>query len=167
MPAKPKSAVTHRAARDLSKRVYVYRLDAEGRWSYGRNPMDDPALARQFFADIQKSAQGSYFVDCEGERCQVRVEDAPSFVDEIEIERGRAGLKAVKLLLASGKKERLDPSTLETGRAGALYCTDSRGLRARFRRKPHLELAALVEERGGRYFLKVGGKEYEVREPKT
>ncbi len=131
--------------------------------------MTDPALVRQFYSTITKMGDGEYVVACEGELCRIRVEDAPSFVEDVELrERPPGRLAAVTLRLASGASEPLDPATLETGRGGALYCTDSRGLRSRFQRRPHLALSRYIEERGGRYLLPLAGREYKVRiEPDT
>lgn len=151
-------------SRATKNRSYLYRLDSAGRWSYARNPVDDPELARQFFRDIYVGEDGQYKLDCEGEICRVKVADAPSFVDEVELQTGPEGLRAVTLVLASGVREPLDPASLSvSGVDGALVCTDSRGLRTKFRRKPHLALAHYIHEAGdGRYVLALRGEDYEV-----
>ena len=155
-----------RKARDLSRRRYVYKLDAAGQWSYGRNRVDDPELARQFFRDIYLEG-GSYKLECEGEICDVRVAGTPSFVDEVALETREGRLEAVTLTLASGAREALDPASLETAGDGALVCTDSRGLKSKFRRRPHLELAKFIRESGdGRYLIEVKGTAFEVRAAK-
>ena len=150
------------STKDLSKRRYVYRLDAAGRWSYGRNPVDDPELARQFFRDIYKEGD-AYRLECEGEICTVRVDDAPSFVEEVTLRAAGDALDEVVLTLASGARESLDPATLTTAADGALICTDSRGLRTKFRRGPHLALARYIRETSdGRYVLALREREYEI-----
>lgn len=149
-------------ARDLSRRRYVYRLDGAGHWSYGRNRVDDPELARQFFRDIYRSGE-SYKLDCEGETCLVQVDDAPSFVEEIVLGESGDALEEATLVLASGARESLDASTLATAADGALICTDSRGLRAKFKRGPHLALARYIHETSdGRYILALRDREFEI-----
>lgn len=145
------------------KRVYLYHLDENGNWRYGRNPFEDPELARQFFRDIQEGADGSYFVDCEGERCLVRVADAPSFVEAIEVDILESPGQ-IMLYLASGVREPLQPETLFTGASGALYCEDSRGLRTKFLKKAHLDLAKRIQEKDGEYILFLGGRGYRIRQ---
>lgn len=150
------------STRDLSKRRYVYRLDAAGRWSYGRNPVSDPELARQFFRDIYEEGD-AYKLECEGEVCTVRVDDAPSFVEEVALRAAGDILEEVTLVLASGVREELEPASLRTAPDGALVCTDSRGLRTKFRRGPHLTLARYIRETSdGRYVLALRNREYEI-----
>lgn len=156
----------HRAkVRDTSRRMYVYKLDEEGNWFWGKNPMDDPELVELFSRDIRFDADsGHYIVICDGEVCRIRVKDAPSFVDEVElVENPDGSLREIWVTLLWGHREKLNPATLSAARNGALYCIDSRGLRTKFRKKPHLKLGKRVREEGGRFVLRVDQKDYEVR----
>ncbi|MCW5828540.1 MAG: DUF1285 domain-containing protein [Deltaproteobacteria bacterium] len=156
-------------SRDLSKRVYTYRLDGNGRWHYGKNPVTDPDLARDFFAGLQQEPDGSWSFLCEGERCRAVVEDVPQFVERLEAVTSPDGgaLEAVGLVLGSGTSEMLDPGTLRSGTGGALYCTLKSGQSARFHRLPQLELARWVsEEADGAAVLRIAGRSFPVTDEK-
>ncbi len=143
------------------KRRYVYRLDSQGRWYFGRNQVTDPELEQSFFRWLRQDEAGGWFMKCEGEYCSVMVEDAPQFVTSIrcEVEPGRRQLAQVILHLSSGNEESLNPQTLRPGRSGALYCTLSDGMMAKFHREPQLELGRWVDDDLG---LTIAGKRWEI-----
>ncbi len=151
--------------KDTSGRLYVYRLDSRGQWHYGRNPVTDPALARDFFSWLYREPDGSWWLECEGEKCKVTVEDAPQFVESIRFHPDPADpagkLAGIDLTVGTGRSEPLDPGTLRSGKNGALYCRLRSGMEAKFHRAPQLELARWVDDELN---LRIGGVAYPVRE---
>ncbi len=149
------------APKDHKKRLYVYRLDAAGKWHYGRNPVTDPELARSFFRWLEQAPDGSWSFECEGERCRAVVEDAPQFVETVRAVAPDGLLAAVELMLASGLSEPLDPSTLVSAPNGALYCRLRSGQTAKFLKGPQLELSRWVDDQ---LRLTVGGRSWPIAE---
>ncbi len=101
--------------------------------------------------------EAGYFIRIGSDFKRIEVEDTARFVIDIDW-RGTAGEEVVELTLASGERERLDPTSLAY-LPDRLTCRVKGGTEeAKFLRKPYLELLmhALAERDG--YAIKIAGR---------
>jgi hypothetical protein len=128
--------------------------DALGRWSDDGAPIEHEKLARAFDRWVDRAPDGRYCLHNAIHWVYVSIEGPPAFVRAAAIEGDE-----VRLTLAGGRTERLDPDTLRVGPDGALYC-DVRGgrLPARFDNAATMALAPLLGEDEGGPYLRLGDR---------
>ena len=143
------------------KRLYDFRIDAQGRWFCQGNPVIDPDLLCLLGRGLYKTEEG-YKVRCQGEVHPVIVADAPYLVSDLNLELDPAGkLAAVELVLNDGRAFPLSDA-LSVSAENVLYVRLGAGpgslMEARFARRPFFELMRFLEKEGGKYFIRVAGR---------
>ena len=142
---------------DLSRQdhVYEYRIDEHGSWLCEGNPVEDPELFRLLSRSLF-CAEGAYYLRCEGEVHPVQVADAPLWVRAVHPRLDEDGCpEGFDIELRDGRRESLDPRTLQVVNDRAIYCrVTKRNLKARFAKLAYYELARYLEtDEDGRYRL--------------
>ena len=133
-------------------------LHRDGRFSHEGQPIANRRLHAAFERGVRYlPGDGKYVVQLRHFRGQLDVEEAGFFVRSVDLESGG-------LALSDGSRDRLDPASLRGSAldADALLCTVKRdrvahGLPARFTHSAQAELLLGVEEREGRFALRVAG----------
>lgn len=146
------------------------RLDREGRWWHGEEPVAHEGLSRALHRWLDRLDDGRHIVRLDERRyAYVQVEDAPYVVRTVELE-GRGDALRVYLRLSDGSEEELDYGSLEVGQDNALYCRVKAGRdEARFQRSAYYLLGELFEEAGeqgeeGGFVLRAAGRRWPVLE---
>lgn len=142
-------------------------IDREGRWYHKGAEMIHREIIRLFYDHMSMDPMGRYIIEWAGERCTVEAEDT-AFVVRGVTPKGidGEGLHGFQLLLSDDTVEALQPETLSVGKDHVLYCRVKGRFPARFTRPAYYQLAAHVEEEGGRYYLPLGGTKYWIHRPK-
>jgi hypothetical protein len=137
------------------------RRDAQGRWFDDGAPIEHERLCRAFDRWLDRAPDGRYCLHNAIHWVYVEVDGPPAFVRSATLEGDR-----VRLSLAGGREELLDPDTLRIGPDGALYCDVRAGrLAARFDNAATMALAPLLGEDAEGLFLTLGGRV--VRPPRV
>src|SRR6185369_4619763 len=98
-------------------RESTIRLDALGRFIHDGHLVEHPGMRRAFASWIARHPDDGRFILSNGyDWTYFTVEDVPFFVETVRSVGG-----APVLVLSDGSEEPLDPKTLTTGDAGALY----------------------------------------------
>lgn len=130
------------------------RLTKEGVFLSDGEEITHEKTIAAFHRFLDRDGEG-YFIRIGRDFKRIEVEDTPRFVTDIA---WRGENEPVELLLASGDRERLDPSTLAY-QPGRLTCrVRGGGEEAKFLRRPYLELLmhALADENG--YAIRIAGQ---------
>jgi hypothetical protein len=133
-------------------------LHHDGHFTHEGQPIANRRLLAVFERGVRYlPGEGKYVVQVGHFRGQLDVEEAGFFVRSVDLASG-------SLALSDGSCDRLDPASLRASAldADALLCTVKRslfahGLAARFTRVAQAELLLGVEEREGRFALRVAG----------
>jgi len=130
------------------------RIDADGRFWHGGEPVKHPGLARALARWVGLDAQTGRYVLRNGlDWCFVTVDDAPLVVRSV-----RALDDGFELELSDEARERLDPATLRIDARGAPYCTVRSGtLPASFSRSAAFALLEHGEMHGDQAVLVLPG----------
>ena len=141
---------------DPSWTLPEFRIDADGDWFDGGQPITHPGVLANLRGGLRKDAEG-YYVQARV-RIPVAVADAPFVV--IRIERRRDTLHA---FLNDGMDEPVDPGTLTVGPGDVPYCAVKQGaFHARLARPAAYQLLSLADYDAatGRGALRVGERSY-------
>ncbi len=147
------------------RRTYQYFVDREGDWWSEGWPVDDPDLRDQLSRSLF-ARDGGLFIRCEGEEHPVAVEVAPLFVRDVTcVPAGGGGLEAVMIRLRDGREEPLRAGSLRVDPGGRLFCdAGDSTLPALFFRPAFYRLMRYLEDDDGRYFIRIGDREWTIRE---
>ena len=135
---------------------------AEGSWLHDGEAVLHAGIADYFSKHLRYSeTHRSWVVEDQGRAVSVVVEDTPIVVRTVTAPLGSsANLTAV---LSGGEQEALDPSTLWVTSDGKWYAlVRGRTVRARLLRPAVSHLVEHIEERDGKYFLRLNGSEVEI-----
>ena len=136
------------------------QVDREGSLFHNGAPIIHPGIRELIFAALRYE-DGLYFLELEGKRCQLQVEDAFYVVMRAELVDGQ-----VSLSLNSGNLENLDPDSLWVGENDVLYCRISGGdFPARFSRPAYYQLAQWIEEADEGFALRLNGRKHLIDYP--
>jgi hypothetical protein len=135
-------------------------VDREGEWHYRGAPMVRKDIVRLFLEHLTLSSEGSYFIDLNGQRCVLDVEDTVFVVKRVEAGKdGDERSDGFFLLLNDGTGEFLSAETLEIGERDMLYCRVKQGrFKARFSRPAYYQIASHVEEDQVGFYIPVNGR---------
>ena len=136
--------------------IYV---DKEGRlWHQGAEMIHE-GINQLLMSHVQLDEQGRYIIVFNNQECYVEVED--TFFVIKRVERNESGRLTARL--NDGEAEELDPSTLSQNKDNVVYAKVKNGrFPARFLRPAYYQLAEMVEEKGGRFVVNVGGRDYPI-----
>jgi uncharacterized protein len=142
--------------------IYV---DCEGDWFYQNNRITREDILESFYDHLQASAENSYVIVWEQQRCALRVDDTPFVITRVD--RRSTGSAAGEQFLLTLKHvsapEVLDPGSLWVGKDHVLYARiRSSLLRARFSRPAYYQIAAWIQEdpATGQFFLEANGERH-------
>jgi hypothetical protein len=141
---------------DPSWQLPALRIDAEGDWFDGDQPITHAGILANLRANLRRDAEG-YFIQTRV-RIPVAVDDAPFLVVRIE----RRG-DALHAFLSDSTDERVDPGTLRLGPGDVPYCAVKAGaFEARLARAAAYQLLSLADydPLTGRGALRLGGRSY-------
>jgi len=144
-----------------NERTYYYKIDTEGRLWHEGSEITDPKVLKFFMKKMERLEDGRIQVLCMGEKNFIEVEDVPYVVQEVRIKTDE-----IDLIFPGGYRERLNPNTLFVGKGNVMYCKIRTGtFKARFNRKPYLELSRLVglNKKTNGYYLKLKNQKYPIR----
>jgi hypothetical protein len=131
----------------------------DGRWYSDDEPINNARIAKLFSKCLRQVDDGRWQIAMADERAFVEIHDTPWVVTGI----GGDAVHGFTLRLNDDTEEPLDPATLTVGAANVLYTRVKGGRhRARFLRPAYYQLAPAIAERGGRFVLATGGRDYEI-----
>jgi hypothetical protein len=136
-------------------------VDEEGRLLHRGEPITHARTLEALWRSLGRGPDGRWRVSIGRESAIVEVAETPWVVRGVLLE-GPEPL----LLLADGRRERLDPATLSVGRDGVLRCRVRGGEPARFARSAQASLGLALDEDpagSGRYQLAIGGRRWPIR----
>jgi hypothetical protein len=137
------------------------RLDREGRFWHEGEEVTHPGFRRALLRWLDRLEDGRPILRLDETRyAYVDVEDA----ELLAVSARWAGERAI-LVLSDESEEELDPTTLELGEGGALYCRVRRGvLTARILTPAYYVLAErIVETAPGVFALRAAGMLHAIR----
>ncbi len=139
-------------------------IDKEGRWFFQGEEITHRKTYLLYNRHLTRDESGRIILKMGGETCPVEAEDAPFVVKTLElIAEEQGGLKSVGLILNDESREPLIPETLRIAPNHTPYCRVRGGMfEARFSRGAYQLLALFIqqEEKGGRFFIAIAGKEH-------
>ena len=142
------------------------RIDKEGRWFFDDEEIIHRKTYLLFSRSLARDESGRTILRIGREQCPVEVEDAPFVVRTLEFILTDGGeLKSVWLHLNDETREPLDQETLRIGPENVPYCRVHGGrFEARFSSNAYQILIPAIQsdEAGSRFFLVLGGKEYDL-----
>ena len=143
----------------ISKDEAVFWLDANGRWHNKYGPFQHKKIIDFFHSSIRKDKDGYFLAqtinDME-EKVYFRCEDGAIFVFDI------IDANNLTLVLNTGKKVKLNPEKLWI-KHDSLYMQDG-GEQIKFTEQSLMKISNLIENKDGRYCIRVENRKYEIPE---
>lgn len=134
------------------------QVNPNGELSHDGAPMIHPGILELIYDSVHLE-DGVYYLEMDGKRCQLEVEDTFFVVQSVEM-----GDEAIKLHLSGGTNEELDPESLWVGTGDVLYCRVKKSVfPARFLRKAYYQIAEKIEPQGDGFALVLGSRSFELR----
>ena len=138
------------------------RVDKEGKWYYEGREIVRQEVLEVLYQGLGRDEEGNYYVEWEGEREYISVEDTVFLVQWAELRR-EGGEEFFLIKLNDGTWERLDLSSFWIGRGNVPYCMVKGGrFPARFLRLPFYQVAqyAQYDDSQDQYYLLINGRRY-------
>lgn len=142
-------------------------VDCEGDWFYQGNRITREDILELFYDHLQTSANNSYVIVWEQQRCALRVDDTPFVITRVD-RRSAGGATGEQFLLTLkhvSAPEVLDPGSLWVGKNHVLYARIRSGLFiARFSRPGYYQMAVWIQEdpATGQFFLEANGERHRI-----
>jgi hypothetical protein len=140
------------------------RIDRNGVWYFRDMEMTRFEIVQYFYNHLRRDSQGQYRIELDGEKCLVRVDDAPYVIRSVSREfSGVEGRPCMVISLSDGSREKLKPETVRVGEKNVLYCRVKQSNHdARFCRQAYYQLSEYIEYdiQHDRYFMTVDGHSY-------
>lgn len=142
--------------------IYV---DSEGDWFYQGNRITREDILQSFYDRLQMSADNSYVIVWEQQRCALRVDDTPFVIARVDRRStgGAIGEQFQLTLKHLPAPEVLNPDSLWVGKDHVLYARIRSGLFiARFSRPAYYQIAAWIQDdpATGQFFLEANGERH-------
>lgn len=129
-------------------------MDAEGRFFYEGDPVDNPRISALFHRSIERTPGGTFLLHVGPFTYPIEVRDTPYFVHKVTVEKKTS---QVHIELSDGSAEELDIESLRYVKDRGFYCRVKNGtFSARFSRPAYYTLAEFVEEEGEDAVLVLG-----------
>ena len=143
----------------MKPRIYI---DKEGSWFQDGVPILHRRTYLQNNKNLGQDEEGRYFVDEGRGRVYAVVEDTPFVVKMVTESDGK-----LVMVLNDETEEELDFKTLELSEENVPYSPVKGGkFEARFTRPAYYELAKLLIEEGGEFYIEFGGEKHRVKRRK-
>lgn len=137
----------------------LIRLDPEGNWYQGEYPILHERTIQFLNKNIAIDQDERYFLTGEDKPIFISVADVAYWI--VKIERTIAGYL---ITLTDDSVELLNFNSLWIGKKNALYCLVKGGsLPAKFFRGPYYEITKDLSQKGKKFSLLFGGKNYPIQ----
>ena len=139
------------------------RVDRDGTWYYEGREIIRKEILSLFYESLHLDEEG-YYLEINGERARLDVEDTVFIVKEAELVKGSD--EAFIISLNDGSQERLDLSTFRIAEGNVPNCLVKEGrFPARFMRLPYYQVAqhAQHDEDTGEYFILLNERKYPLQ----
>jgi hypothetical protein len=141
----------------------VIRVDKDGTWYYKGREIIRKEILSLFYESLHRDENG-YYLEIQGERARLDVEDTVFIVKEAELVKD--GDEAFIISLNDGSQERLDLDTFHIADGNVPYCLVKDGrFPARFLRLPYYQVAqhARHDEDTDDYFIVLNGRKHPLQ----
>lgn len=146
---------------------YEIKIDKNGLWYYKGAHMFRKEILSIFFQHLKVDDCGNYLIELDNERCYLDVEDTAFVVEAVYKTKNPCdGREQIEILLNDECCEKLEMSSLYTGKENVLYCGVKGGkFTARFSRKSYYQLADFIEqsENGADFFINLNGEKHLIK----
>jgi hypothetical protein len=139
------------------------RVDREGTWYYEGGEIIRKEILSLFYESLHLDEEG-YYLEINGERARLDVEDTVFIVKEAELVKDSD--EAFVIWLNDGSQERLDLNTFRIAEGNVPYCLVKEGrCPARFLRLPYYQVAqhAQHDEDTDEYFILLNGQKHPLQ----
>lgn len=134
----------------------LIRVDNEGRWYYGDQEIIREDVIAEFLKRLVIDEKGNYWIEWEGEKEPIEVEDTVFIVTWIE----REG-EIFRMRLNDGTEEILDLDTFYLSPKGIPYCrVKNKTFPARISRLAFYQLGQHALQTGQNFVIRLKGKDY-------
>ena len=150
-------------AKKRGRRRPDIRVDRDGTWYYEGREIIREEILSLFYASLHLDDEG-YYLEIQGERERLDVEDTVFIVKEAELVKDSD--EAFVIWLNDGSQERLDLNTFRIDEGNIPYCLVKEGrFPARFLRLPFYQVAqhAKHDEDTGEYFILLNGQKHPLQ----
>jgi hypothetical protein len=152
---------TAKAKEDMGRPAI--RVERDGTWYYEGREIIRKEILSLFYESLHLDENG-YFLEIQGERARLDVEDTVFIVKEAELVKESE--EAFVIYLNDGSQERLDLSTFYIADGNVPYCLVKEGkFPARFMRLPYYQVAqhARHDEDTDEYFILLNERKYPLQ----
>jgi hypothetical protein len=139
------------------------RVGKDGKWYFEGAEIIREEILSLFYASLHLDDEG-YYLEIQGERERLDVEDTVFIVKEAELVKDSD--EAFVIWLNDGSQERLDLNTFRIDEGNIPYCLVKEGrFPARFLRLPFYQVAqhAKHDEDTGEYFILLNGQKHPLQ----
>jgi hypothetical protein len=139
------------------------RVEKDGTWYYEGREIFRKEILSLFYESLHLDENG-YYLEINGERARLDVEDTVFIVKEAELVKDSE--EAFVIWLNDGSQERLDLSTFRIGEGNVPYCLVKEGrFPARFMRLSYYQVArhAQHDEDTNEYFILLNERKYPLQ----
>jgi hypothetical protein len=150
-------------AKKGGRRRLDIRVDRDGTWYYEGREIFRKEILVLFYQSLHLDENG-YYLEINGERARLEVEDTVFIVKEAELVKDSD--EAFIISLNDGSQERLDLNTFRIAEGNVPYCLVKDGrFPARFLRLPFYQLAqhARHDEDTDEYFILLNERKYPLQ----
>jgi hypothetical protein len=144
-------------------RETTIRVDRDGTWYYEGREIIRKEILSLFYESLHLDEEG-YYLEINGERARLDVEDTVFIVKEAELVKDSK--EAFVIYLNDGSQERLDLSTFRIAEGNVPYCLVKEGrFPARFLRLPYYQIAqhARHDADTDEYFIMLNGRKHTLQ----
>jgi len=141
----------------MGENVYTFKIDKEGNWYHEGVEITHELIYSYLYSLLQRDENGLYFIETEGNKWYVEVEDAPFIVIGLKQSPDNRGLI---IRLNDGTEEPLSLDSLSIKKDNVPYCKVKGGKsEARFNRPSYFSLAQYIQYDPAQdiFFLEYGG----------
>lgn len=124
------------------------RIDKDGIWYYRGAEMTRRDIVQHFYQHLNGHPDGSYYIEIDGERCPVQVDDVPYVITSVTMQARSDTVPAnFTVSLTDGTEASLDErKPLRVGKDNVLYGWVRGGtIEARFSRAAYYQLGRHIE----------------------
>jgi len=149
----------------MGEGVPTFRIDKEGNWHHEGVEVTHEGVHLYLYSLLQRDEEGNYYLETEGQRWPVEVEDVPFVVVGLTEVTSDQGDKELIIRLNDGTEERLEIESLLIKHDNVPYCRVKQGrFEARFNRNSYFTLAHYLQydPDTDSFYLEYGGKRHYI-----
>ncbi|MGB9668140.1 MAG: hypothetical protein ACPL0D_04345 [Thermosulfidibacteraceae bacterium] len=147
----------------MDVRIIDIYVDGEGNWYYRGIPSTREDIIRIFIENLVELPDGSYGIKEGGKVHRIKVEDTPMFATSVDFIKDDKGIKEILVNIKYlNCCKSIDPKSIVVTRKGAYVKLRDSGLKAKLSRSAYMQLANIIEEESGKFYITVSGKRYYI-----